>query len=159
MNKKKIRPRREWGAKPPTGSRTPHVPREIVIHHSVYPMLPAYATPKQEGARMREVQALHQGKGWIDFAYHLYIFASGRVYRGRPLRTVGSHVEGANTGRVGICFDGDFTSRLPTPNAMNTLHYLLDNHPTLKSLPVKAHRDFGGTSCPGDRLYRKVREL
>ena len=87
MTKRRIIPRKEWGAAPPTGSRTPQRPFEVVVHHTVYPTLPRTATKKQESARLRATQRQHQGQGWIDIGYHLIIFPSGRVYRGRPLKT------------------------------------------------------------------------
>ena len=96
MTKRRIIPRKEWGAAPPTGSRTPQRPFEVVVHHTVYPTLPRTATKKQESARLRATQRQHQGQGWIDIGYHLIIFPSGRVYRGRPVKTVGAHVESHN---------------------------------------------------------------
>lgn len=160
MSKVRIIPRREWGARPPSGGRTRHSPREVVIHHTVYPTLSKSASPAQEKARMRTIQDLHQKtNGWLDFAYHLCIFPSGRVYRGRPLRTIGSHVANNNTGRVGIVFDGNFETGQPSENAMRSLRYLLRHHDVLKRLPVKGHRDFGGTACPGKNLYAKIHNL
>lgn len=149
----KILPRSAWGARSPTASRTPHTPMEIVVHHTVYPTLSQTATPKREHERMRTIQAQHQGQGWIDFAYHLCIFPSGRVYRGRPLRTIGSHVANQNTGRVGIVFDGNFETRRPSEKALASYRYLKKHHPVLKNLhPTRPHRSFGGTACPGKFL-------
>lgn len=149
MKPVKIIPRNEWGASPPTQSRIPHVPKEVVVHHTVYPTLPPTVTPNTEHVRIRSIQSQHQGQGWIDIAYHLIIMPSGRVYRGRPLRTVGSHVENHNTGRVGIVFDGNYETTRPSRKALNSFRYLMKRHPTLKHLSYTFHRNYGGTACPG----------
>jgi N-acetylmuramoyl-L-alanine amidase len=147
-----------WGAAPPTGSRIPQRPFEVVVHHTVYPTLPRAATKKQESARLRGIQRQHQAQGWIDIGYHLIIFPSGRVYRGRPLKTVGAHVESHNTGRVGIAFDGNFQTSTPTRAAIDTLVWLV-RHRVLRRMRVVGHRDFGGTACPGDNLYPITKKL
>jgi N-acetylmuramoyl-L-alanine amidase len=157
--KRRIIPRREWGAAPPTGSRIPQRPFEVVVHHTVYPTLRRTATKKQESARLRAIQRRHQARGWIDIGYHLIIFPSGRAYRGRPLKTVGAHVESHNTGRVGIAFDGNFQTSTPTRAAIDTLVWLVRRHRVLRGMRVVGHRDFGGTACPGDNLYPITKKL
>jgi hypothetical protein len=159
VTKRRIIPRKEWGAAPPTRRRIPQRPFEIVVHHTVYPTLRKMATRKQESARLRAIQRQHQGQGWIDIGYHLIIFPSGRVYRGRPLKTVGAHVENQNTGRIGIAFDGNFQTSEPTKVAIDTLVWLVKRHRVLRGMRVKGHRDFGGTTCPGDNLYPITKKL
>jgi hypothetical protein len=157
--KRRIIPRKEWGAAPPTGSRIPQRPFEVVVHHTVYPTLPRTATKKQESARLRAIQRQHQAQSWIDIGYHLIIFPSGRVYRGRPLKTVGAHVQSHNTGSIGIAFDGNFQTSTPTRAAIDTLVWLVRRNRVLRGMPVVGHRDFGGTACPGDNLYPITKKL
>lgn len=109
---------------------------------------------------MRQIQNFHMDtRGWADIAYHLIVMPSGRVYRGRPLKNLGAHVENHNTSHVGICFAGNFETSKPTEKAIRTLTYLVKQHPRLRGKPVVGHRDFGGTACPGRNLYPITKKL
>lgn len=156
----RIVPRSEWDAKPPKSTAPLGVIREVVVHHTA-DSGPRSNTPASERAYMREIQAFHQGpsRGWADFAYHLAVMPSGRVYRGRRMVNIGAHVENNNTGRVGIVLAGNFETSKPTAKALESLRWLVKHHPKLKGKPVKGHRDFGGTSCPGKNLYPYTKEL
>lgn len=60
------------------------------------------------------IRAYHKRKGWSDIGYHFVVRMNGAVEVGRPLRLIGAHVRGFNTGTIGICFTGhgdiqDFT--------------------------------------------------
>ena len=47
-------------------------------------------------------------RGWTDIGYHFVIDPAGTIYEGRDIRVRGAHVEGANTGKVGLLLLGDF---------------------------------------------------
>jgi N-acetylmuramoyl-L-alanine amidase len=155
----RIHSRKEWAARSPRGSAPLGVIREVVIHHTADPG-PARNTLETERAYMRTIQNFHMdSRGWDDFAYHLAVMPSGRVYRGRPIDRIGAHVEHNNTGRVGIVVAGNFEGSRPTRAALASVAYLCKHHPKLKGKPVRGHRDFGGTSCPGKHLYPITKEL
>lgn len=145
----KIIRRIKWRARPPKGRRTPHAPKSVVVHHTVYPTLLQSAPKSAETARMRDIQKQHQSQGWLDIAYHIIIMPSGRIYRGRPMATIGSHVENNNTGRIGIAFDGNFDTGKPTAKALDSFRSLMKHHPKLKNMKYDFHTDYGGTACPG----------
>lgn len=75
-----------------------HKPVRIVIHCS--------ATPNKKPVTMAALRAGHLARGFSDIGYHKVIHLDGTVEDGRPLNQVGAHVEGANTGSIGICLVG-----------------------------------------------------
>lgn len=70
----------------------------IVVHCS--------ATPASRDIGVAEIRAMHQAKGWRDVGYHYVIRRDGRVEKGRPDTVAGAHVQGHNTGSLGICLVG-----------------------------------------------------
>jgi hypothetical protein len=106
------------------------------------------------------------GRGWDDIGYHYIIEPNGDVYEGRYLSKKGSHVEGANTGKIGILLTGDFEPEFggllggaPTPAQLSKAEALIKgleaSFPTLKKLG--GHRDYKATTvCPGSELYKLI---
>lgn len=106
-----------------------------------------------EKSIVRGIQAFHQGpsRGWFDIAYHRLFFATGNVYEGRRLGTVGAHAVGANH-TVGYCFimgEGDE----PTGTMIDSFHEqrVLDG---VRHYVGHRQRPGNSTSCPGDALTR-----
>lgn len=121
----------------------------IVIHHSAYP-----------GGGPLEIQSLHmQRRGFADLAYHFLIAADGTIYEGRSLHMRGAHVQGFNTGSVGIVLLGNFNEEEPSDAQWSSLRALADYLRYAYDIRyLAAHRDYpnqspDGTECPGDRLY------
>ncbi|NIY11074.1 MAG: hypothetical protein GWN02_23620, partial [Gemmatimonadetes bacterium] len=160
--------REEWGARSTSCSSNPDKYR-MAIHHTV---TPADSDP---AVRVRGIQNYHMDtRGWCDIGYHFLVSLDGRMWEGRPLGQLGTHVGGQNTGNVGISYIGCFQDSgcngwLPStpPDAM------LDAGATLvreisriygiaiNSTNVKGHRDHAGasTSCPGDNLHALLPEI
>lgn len=121
----------------------------IVIHHSAYP-----------GAGPAEIQSLHMDRrGFADVAYHFMIAADGTIYEGRDLHIRGAHVQGFNTGSVGIVLLGDFNEEEPGDAQLASLRALVDYlRYTYDIRYLTGHRDYpnqspDGTECPGENLY------
>src|SRR3954452_6423863 len=55
-----------WRAAAPRAGGTPHVPNFMTVHHTAVVLGDNANAP----ARLRQHQQYHQGKGWIDIAYH-----------------------------------------------------------------------------------------
>ncbi|MCL4298025.1 MAG: peptidoglycan recognition protein family protein [Anaerolineae bacterium] len=170
-----ITSRAEWGAKPPIlgdpkKSYEPYTgPLEnildsIVVHHA-----------GNEGYKtMNEVQDLHMGeKERADIGYHFGISLSGEVFEGRPIDVKGAHVEGANTGRIGIVLLADLDpenrgmrfyqfdrSEDPLSAKMEAallrlIHFLVGKYPKIKYLG--GHQEFDKTRfCPGKKAMDKI---
>ena len=135
----------------------------LVIHHA--------------GNRTRtpqEVYDFHTGeRDYNDIGYHYLIDQGGTLFEGRPLCFKGSHVDKANSKKIGIQLVGDFHSGdelrgisvpdivdppldAPTNKQEITLARLINSLKTeFSSLTtLGGHRDYIDTECPGDNLYR-----
>ena len=169
--------REEWGARPLTlrapeefGVFAAHTNPEgiltypddlnavlntIVVHHSAF----AHAGPT-------EVQGLHMDRrGFADVAYHFLIDSDGTIYEGREINIRGAHVQGFNTGSVGIVLLGNFNAEQPSETQLASLRALIDYlRYTYEIRYLAGHKDYpnqspDGTECPGANLYPLLPEL
>ena len=172
-----IVPRMEWGARPlnlkapeefgafdartnPEGVFTypdnlNSVLNSIVVHHSAF----AYDGPS-------EVQGLHMDRrGFADVAYHFLIDSEGIIYEGREINVRGAHVQGFNTGSVGIVLLGNFNDEQPSEVQLASLRALVDYlRYTYEIRYLAGHKDYpgqspDGTECPGENLYPLLPDL
>jgi N-acetyl-anhydromuramyl-L-alanine amidase AmpD len=113
-----------------------------------------------------EIEKKHMTeKGWDDVGYHYLVHRDGKISEGRYLAFKGAHVEGANTGKVGILIIGDFEHQIwdddddPTTAQLAAAEGLLN---TLKSsfgtlTKLGGHKDYKkGTVRPGGELYKLI---
>jgi len=127
----------------------------IVVHHSAT----AYSTPN-------EIQDLHMdGRGFADVAYHFLITGDGTIYEGREINIRGAHVQGFNTGSVGIVLLGNFNDTQPSDAQLDSLRTLMDYlRYTYEIRYLAGHKDYpnqssDGTECPGANLYPLLPKL
>ena len=93
----------------------------IILHHTG-----SETTPEQVEALQREQEPYAKVEArrllskiglannyddYGDVGYHFMVAPDGTIYQGRDLHSVGAHVEGHNTGNVGIAFLGDYSDR------------------------------------------------
>ncbi|MGQ0595829.1 N-acetylmuramoyl-L-alanine amidase [Aquabacterium sp.] len=101
----------------------------------------------------------HRAKGWLGIGYHFVIKRDGTVEAGRSLDKVGAHVEGHNTGNIGVCLAGGLNEKTAasednyTPEQKNSLAKLLKTLTAQYGIPkanVLGHRDWPGVAkdCP-----------
>lgn len=158
MARREIISRRAWGAKPPKNVVHTRWYSGMTgwVHHSESPAPSQSADRKTEYSVMQSIQSFHMGpsRGWSDIGYHYCIMPSGRVYEGRGYGVVGAHCPGHNT-EPGICIIGSYDNMVPSNEALQSLHWLLDE---LKCGKRKGHRDGFSTSCPGDALYNRIKK-
>jgi hypothetical protein len=127
----------------------------IVVHHSAF----SHASPA-------EIQGLHMDRrGFADIAYHFLIDSEGVIYEGRQLNVRGAHVQGFNTGSVGVVLLGNFNEEQPTQAQFESLADLVDYLRYTHGLRYLAgHKDYpgqspDGTDCPGYHLYPLLPDL
>lgn len=156
-----VNPRSAWGARSPACNPGSHSPAKVTVHHTATP-LPDSISPE---ARVRQIQNYHiDSRGWCDIGYHYLVDWNGEMWQGRYETVLGAHVANNNTSNVGISFMGTYSST-PASGAQldacaGLLDWLHDNYgiPMNRSY-IKGHREYGGTSCPGDRLYSQLDDL
>lgn len=64
------------------------------------------ATKPTQNVDEAEIRRWHQAKGWQDIGYNIVIPRDGTIQIGRPLDSMGAHVEGYNSRALGICLVG-----------------------------------------------------
>ena len=127
----------------------------IVIHHSAF----SHASPA-------EIQGMQMDRrGFADVAYHFLVASDGTIYEGRDIHIRGAHVQGFNTGSVGIVLIGNFNDEEPTQAQTDSLGKLVDYLRFTYSIRyLSGHRDYphqspDGTDCPGNNLYPLLPEM
>jgi N-acetyl-anhydromuramyl-L-alanine amidase AmpD len=104
-------------------------------------------------------------RGFADVAYHFLIDSDGIIYEGREINVRGAHVQGFNTGSVGIVLLGNFNEEEPTLAQIDSLTKLVDYlRYTYGIRYLAGHKDYpdqspDGTECPGDNLYPLLPDL
>lgn len=95
-------------------------------------------------------------RGFADIAYHFLIDPEGLIYEGREINVRGAHVQGFNTGSVGIVLVGNFSETEPTRSQVDSLANLVGYLRYAYEIRYLAgHKDYpgqgqDGTECPGD---------
>lgn len=100
----------------------------------------------------QQIDDWHKSNGWSGIGYHFFVRKDGTIYRGRPIWSVGAHVQGMNSKSIGICAEGSYmTETMPEAQKMaiaELLDYLKANYyPNAK---IVGHREIGSSNCPGD---------
>lgn len=114
------------------------------------------ATPTTMNIGVKEVRQWHRAKGWIDVGYHFIIRRDGTVELGRPVDTVGAHVEGYNPTSIGICLIGGVDKNNKAEDNFTAEQYaalkrlLTDLQQAYPNAAVQGHRDFPNVKkdCP-----------
>lgn len=122
----------------------------IVVHYS--------ATYGDQNLTVKDIDRMHRDRGWKMVGYHFVIRRDGMIENGRPENTIGAHVGGQNTGKIGICWLGglnratgpdkgvDNRTAAQTDALIWLIRDLLKRYPDAK---VVGHRDLANTQCPG----------
>ncbi len=170
--------REEWGCTqavcPVTATPSYTKVTHLVVHHS------ASANESNDWpAVLRSFWVLHvRGNGWSDIGYNYLIDPDGVLYEGRAGGdgVLGAHFSGVNSGTMGVCMVGTFSTVAPTEASVDTLRRMLAWQAEKWKLDaggqalhaasglmlnvISGHRDAGlspratsRTECPGNGLY------
>lgn len=121
----------------------------FVIHHTVTPRGNSVAEVK---SLLRSIQAGHFGRGFSDIAYNYLVDRYGNIYKGRGLDYRAAAVGSNNPSTVNVAYIGNDNPTEAARAAIVELRKYV--HSKLgRSLPVRGHRDFNSTACPGAKLY------
>jgi N-acetylmuramoyl-L-alanine amidase len=121
---------------------------EIIIHCT--------ATPESRDVSVETIRGWHLAKNWRDIGYHYVVALDGTIRAGRPEAQIGSHVQGHNTGTLGIVYvggvaaDGKTAKDTRTPAQrtalMELVKALIVKYPTVKK--VTGHNQYAAKACP-----------
>jgi len=127
----------------------------LVIHHSGF--------YEQDGlSTLLEIQRAHRDdRGWADVGYHFMIDKDGTIYEGRDIVVRGVHVEGYNTGSLGVCLMGDFRFEAPSTEQQASTYALNDWIVYRTGVThLAGHKDFNDfTVCPGTFIANQLQNL
>lgn len=136
-----------------------HPVREIIVHCSDTP--PSWMAGRDIADQRKEIRRWHvEERGWKDIGYHWIIGRDGRVAMGRQETVIGAHVEGHNSGTIGICLIGgkgsnstDAFSKHFTPAQDVTLRQLIQGIGMRTQITkVSGHNDYAARACPGFKV-------
>ena len=120
---------------------------EIIVHCT--------ATPEGKDYTVDDIRAWHRARGWSDCGYHYVVYRDGRIMAGRPIGQVGSHVQGHNTGSVGVSYIGGLTADARSSKDTRTdaqrasLLWLVEQ--IKKKFPIRkvtGHNEYAAKACP-----------
>lgn len=161
----KVFSRSDWGAKCGRGAATSYTPNTTVyIHHSAGQGLNIDTYAEQVNT-MRAIEHHHcRVNGWDGIGYNFVVFQPfkrrlwhrARVFEGRGLGHIPAAQAGANAGNIAVCVIGNFDREGIRDGTVNKLVSLVKRLPGRK---VRGHRDVNQTSCPGDSLYHRLKEI
>jgi len=125
----------------------------IIVHHS-------------EGAHGNAefIDKIHRTeKGYACIGYHFVICNGnggddGLIEFGRPVFYWGAQARGHNNHTLGVCLVGNMMDKEPTSAQSKSLETVVKAiRQVYGPLPVRGHRDFNNTLCPGDKLYDMIK--
>lgn len=152
--------RTEWRARAPKcGSALPSI-SALVVHYSA-----ADADEQHDhancAARVRAIQNFHMdSRGWCDIAYNFLFCKHGFVFEGRGWSRKSGATGDANAFSIAICFLGDDTvgrDDVTFEGRKALAEWIMEAKRRFGNDPVKGHRDYMSTSCPGNELMEWIR--
>jgi len=118
--------------------------KRIILHHA-----------EAKNCTIEDIHRWHLNNGWSGCGYHFLVKKDGSIWRGRPENKLGAHTASHNTGSLGICFEGAFSTETMTETQLRSgqelITYLCDKYGLLKANVYK-HKDFNSTDCPGNNF-------
>jgi len=146
-----------WG---PTGASSARPREGLVIHYDGSAQGLAGKAHSACVDYWKRTRTFHTGanRGWVDIGYSFGACPHGYVFEGRGLDRVQAAQPGGNSSWYSVTLMGGPGER-PTDaqiDAVRQLRAWLMSKGAAGA--VKGHRDFFSTSCPGDVLYRMVKD-
>lgn len=112
------------------------------------------ATKDGENVLRDTIDAWHRARGFKEIGYHYIIQPDGLIVSGRSLDKDGAHVEGANSGNVGIVMCGNSRFTQFAWNSLKELIGVIVNKYNVAPWEIHCHNQFisaqkQGKTCPG----------
>jgi hypothetical protein len=165
--------RKEWNCPQGEIARGYTTVTHLIVHHSA-----GTNVANDWGAIVLAIWNLHVfTNGWADVGYNWLIDPNGKLYEGRGGgdNVTGAHFCGTNSGTMGVCMLGTYTSSQITTAAKNKLIEVLAWKACQRAIApielsyhnssqkfiyhISGHRDGCSTECPGEQVYRLLPEI
>jgi hypothetical protein len=156
--------RGEWGAKHGRGHPTP-APQSGVVFHNDPMRHTTESVTKAQGMEIMRIIEAHAAKTLTPtnprISYQWAVDGAGRIYEGLGFNRIGAHVANANTPNLGIFLMRDGRRFGATDKQWWACSLIVREgvrNGALTTRPeLRGHRDLVATECPGDTLYKEVR--
>lgn len=139
--------------------RVKHDINKLTLHHSAT----THTLEDDLGGKMRSMQAWgEKERNWFDVPYHFIIDIDGTILEARNYRYAGDTNTRYDTrGHFLINCFGDYNAAEPTKQQLESIAALMAwaaAEFSIEPLKIYGHRDLAQTSCPGDNLYKYVKD-
>ena len=131
---------------------------KIILHCS--------ATPGGRHTTVEDIRLWHKQRGFRDIGYHYVIYLDGTIHNGRPIKQIGAHTKGHNTGSIGVCYVGGIAKNnfkpkdTRTPEQIEALDCLLNElMGTYSGATLHGHNEFAPKSCPSFDVQKEYKHL
>ncbi len=146
-----------WGATAAQPGFESHSVSRLTVHHTARKL----NDPRDGPGAIRGHQRFHiEDRGWPDLAYHYIVSTDGNAFEGRPEEYRGDTGTSYDpSGHFLVCLEGDFDQQSPTETQIDTVSRLLAyaaSKYNVATATLGGHRDYAGTSCPGDAAYSLI---
>jgi len=151
--------RKDWGSVSGMKELPEHTISFITIHHGGV----IYTGEKETAKYLREFQVwCRDKKKWMDIPYHYLMDLEGKIYQGRPIKYPGdTNTDYDPTGHLLICVLGNYEeqklNKVQYDNLVNLLVYFCNKY-DVTAQTIKGHKDYTETACPGENIYRILRD-
>jgi N-acetylmuramoyl-L-alanine amidase len=119
------------------------------------------ATPEGKDFTVEDIRQWHKARGFTDVGYHYVVYRDGRIMVARPVGQVGAHVQGHNTGSIGICYiggvsaDGKSAKDTRTPEQRSSTLWLVGQLVAKHRIKrVRGHNEVATKACPSFDVQR-----
>lgn len=132
-----------------------HPVDEVIVHCS--DTRPEWMASASVADKRGEIDRWHKANGWRGFGYHWLVDRDGKVIHGRPETEVGAHVEGHNTGSIGICLvgghgcaeDDAFAEHFTSAQDVSLRQLIQGIGMRTRIARISGHNQYAGKACPG----------
>lgn len=135
-----------------------HPVTEVILHTSATPG--DWHKGKTADQMRDEIRRWHKDKGWRDIGYHRVFAPDGTVAMGRSIYDVGAHVQGHNSGTIGLCMIPvrthkgvkTFETYFTEAQRRAVKEYIAELRGLTDIQKVSGHNEYAAKECPGFRV-------
>lgn len=113
------------------------------------------ATPEGRPHTVKDIDAWHRARGWSGVGYHRVVGLDGERWQGRADAAIGAHVEGRNTGTLGLVYVGGVAKDGKTAKDTRTAaqkialeEELHDHIQRFRISKISGHNEYAARACP-----------